>query len=340
METIIIFGIIILLSFSLTYFVRKWAIHKSILDVPNERSSHSIPTPRGGGIAVAVSWFVGLLYFQFTHKIDSQLFLALLSGLPLAIIGILDDIMSLKPGLRFIVQLGSACLALVFLSGLHNLDFGLFSIENQWLLVPLALVAIVWAVNLFNFLDGTDGYISMEVIFICTAYFIFFQDSITLILAAAVFGFLIWNWPKAKIFMGDVGSTLLGFNVAIFAIYYQNELQVSILVSLILTSVFWFDATITLLRRIKNKEKLNVAHRKHAYQRIVQAGFSHQKTLLWSLGINFVGFGLAWMAFKFENQNWLFLLIDLIMLFVVLRYIDKKKAFDCHKCIPSTNPVL
>ncbi len=328
MESITFYGIIIILSYSLTFFVRKWAIHKSILDVPNERSSHSIPTPRGGGIAIVITWFIGLLYFHFTNKIDNQLFLALLSGLPLAIVGILDDILNLKPGLRFLIQFLSAGLALFFLSGLQVLDFGLFSIESQWLLLPIGLIAIIWAVNLFNFLDGIDGYISAEVIFICIAYFVFFRENITLILALSVLGFLAWNWPKAKIFMGDVGSTLLGYNIAILAIYYQNKTEISIIVSLILTSVFWFDATVTLLRRIKNKEKLNEAHRKHAYQRIVQAGFSHQKTVLWALALNFVGFGLAWHAIKFENWNWLFLVIDLFLLVFVLRYIDKKKAFE------------
>jgi Fuc2NAc and GlcNAc transferase len=298
------------------------------VDVPNERSSHTIPTPRGGGIAIAISWFTGLIYVHFTDKIDQALFLALLSGLPLALIGILDDIMNLKPGVRFLIQFLSAGLALFFLSGLQLLDFGLFSLEYRWLLIPIGIVAIIWAVNLFNFPDGIDGYISTEVIFICVAFFIFSQNDSTLILASAVIGFLIWNWPKAKIFMGDVGSTLLGFNIAVLAIYYQNEMKFSIIVSLILTSVFWFDATLTLLRRIKNKETLKLAHRKHAYQRIVQAGFSHQKTVLWALALNIMGFGLAWLAIRFENWNWMFLLIDLTILLFVIQYIDKRKAFE------------
>lgn len=126
-------------------------------------------------------------------------------------------------------------------------------------------------------------------------------------------------------------EVLLGFNIAVMAIYYQNGMGISIVVSLILTSVFWFDATITLLRRIRNREKLNVAHRKHAYQRIVQAGFSHQKTVLWALVLNLLGFGLAALAIKFQDSSWAFLLIDLTMLLFVFRYIDKKKAFEYSK---------
>ena len=97
-----------------------------------------------------------------------------------------------------------------------------------------------------------------------------------------------------------------------------------------MTAVFWFDATITLFRRIINKEKLNTAHRKHAYQRIVQAGFSHQKTVIWALILNSIGFIFAWFAMKFKNWNWIFLLIDLTILLFVLRYIDKKKVFECR----------
>ncbi len=327
MDISLVLLLVLLLSYSLTYLVMKWAIRKSILDLPNERSSHTVPTPRGGGIAISIAWFVGLIYFYFTKKIDQQLFLALLCGLPLTLIGFLDDVLSLSSRVRFLVQFVSAGLGLFFLSGLQILNFGNFNFENVWILTPVALVAIVWSINLFNFLDGIDGYISTEVIFICLASFIFFRDTLFVLLAASVLGFLIWNWPKAKIFMGDVGSTLLGYNIAIFAIYYQNYMDVSIIPFLILTSVFWFDATLTLFRRIKNKEKLSVAHRKHAYQRIVQAGFSHQKTVLWSLFLNIVGFSLAWLAMKYEAMNWVFLLTDVLLLIIVIRYIDKKKAF-------------
>lgn len=99
---------------------------------------------------------------------------------------------------------------------------------------------------------------------------------------------------------------------------------------LILTSVFWFDATITLIRRFRNREKLSVAHRKHAFQRIVQAGFSHQRTILWAGFINLIGFGLSYLAIKFKEWDWLFLLADITILIIVLANIDKKKAFECN----------
>jgi Fuc2NAc and GlcNAc transferase len=328
MNNIFLYCLAFAFSFVLTFLVRKWAIHKSIIDHPNERSSHSVPTPRGGGIAIAVSWFLGLSYFFYTNQIESQLYYALMAGIPLTIIGFMDDLISLKPGIRFLIQFICAGLGLYFLSGLQQVDFGFATYSIAWIFTPLALIAIVWLINLFNFLDGIDGYISTEVIFIGITMLILFNDSIGLLIAIAVLGFLFWNWQKAKIFMGDVSSTLLGYNVAVFAIYYQNQNKASIVVWLILTSVFWFDATITLLRRIKNKENLGLAHRKHAFQRIVQAGFSHQKTVLWSLGLNIIGIAFVVLAIQLPKYSLLFLVIDILMLVFVLRYIDKKKPFE------------
>ncbi|MCX6252910.1 MAG: glycosyltransferase family 4 protein [Bacteroidia bacterium] len=307
--------------------VRKWAIHKSILDLPNERSSHTLPTPRGGGIAVVIVWLIGLSYYFFTKNIDAGLFFALLSGFPLAITGLFDDLVGLRPGIRFLIQVICAGIALYLLGGLQSFQFFTLNISFPLLLSLSALIAIVWSINLFNFLDGIDGYISSEVAFIGLSVFLLTGDQIGLLLTFTSIGFLIWNWQKAKIFMGDVGSTLLGFTIAVLAISHSNNNISSIPVWLILSSVFWFDGTITLFRRIKNKEHLSKAHKKHAYQRIVQAGFSHQKTVLWALGLNLVGFVFAFLATQYKTYDWLFLIADLVILIIVLTYIDRKKPF-------------
>lgn len=323
-----IYIIIFLASFVLTFVVRKIAIKKSIIDIPNDRSSHTVPTPRGGGLAIVIAWFAGLVYFFINDEIDVNLFYALLSGIFLVVISFIDDIKSQTPKIRFTFQFISSALALYFLGGLNSFDLGFYSIENIYLLTPIAFVAILWFINLFNFLDGIDGYEASEVIMICMSLFCLFGDSITLILAIACFGFLLWNWQKAKIFMGDVGSTILGFNVAVLAIYYQNEHITSILNLMILSSVFWFDATLTLFRRWRNNEQLSVAHRKHAYQRIVQAGFSHQKTVLFSILLNIFAFVLVYLSIQFSNFIVVFLLVDVLALWCVVKYIDGKKPFD------------
>ena len=320
--------LILLLSFSLTWLYRKYALHKSLMDIPNDRSSHTVPTPRGGGVAVVLAWFGGLLWLFVQQQIDENLFLAFLAGLRPVIISYLDDIYTLRPGIRFLVQSLSAGLALWFLNGLHAVDFGFATINNAWLWTPVAFVAILWAINLFNFLDGIDGYIGSEVAFIALALFLVFSDAAALLLAVAIIGFLFWNWPRAKIFMGDVGSTLLGFNVAVFAIWYQNAMGVSILFFLILSGAFWFDATITLYRRWRNKEKLSEAHRKHAYQRLTQSGLSHQQVSLGLWGVNLVLLGVAYLGILFSCFIWAAFIIALLLLAAVMYYADRRKEFS------------
>jgi UDP-N-acetylmuramyl pentapeptide phosphotransferase/UDP-N-acetylglucosamine-1-phosphate transferase len=327
MIALMFYSAIFLLSFALTFFVRKWAIRKAIIDLPNNRSSHSIPTPRGGGLAVAVTWFIGIIFLFIFGKIELHFFIALLCGFPLSLIGFFDDILNLRPSVRFLVQFASAAAGLFFLGGLQKFDLGFFVINNYWILSIPALIGILWAINLFNFLDGIDGYISAEIIFIFGTIAIWHSDISAALLVFAVLGFLIWNWQPAKIFMGDVGSTLLGYNVALFAIYYQNTNQTSIIIWLILSSVFWFDATITLYRRWRNKENLSEAHRKHAYQRLVQSGFSHQKTVLFAFAINIIFTGLILTTI----YNKVFLLpvltLCLVILTIAIRLIDKRKKF-------------
>jgi UDP-N-acetylmuramyl pentapeptide phosphotransferase/UDP-N-acetylglucosamine-1-phosphate transferase len=319
---------VLLISFLLTWVVKYIAVKKSIIDIPNDRSSHVTPTPRGGGLAVVVAFFMGLTYCFFIGKINKSLFYALLSGLPLTLIGFADDVISLKPGVRFLVQFICAGVALFFLGGLQSLTLATWNLNLIWLFTPVAFIAIIWSINLFNFLDGIDGYIGSEIIFLGLGIFLLTSDNSGILLAISVSGFLIWNWPKAKIFMGDVGSTFLGFAIAIIAIHHQNTHVASMSVWLILTSVFWFDATITVIRRTENKEKLSQAHRKHAYQRIVQAGWSHQSTVFGAFLLNIMGFGLAWLAKEFTTFSLAFLGIDIIVLFVVLKLIDRKKPFD------------
>jgi len=317
---------IALLSLLLTLLFRHIAIKYSVIDIPNNRSSHSIPTPRGGGIAVIISLLCGMLYFYFNNQLDSKLFWSLILGIPLSIIGFIDDIYNLKPGIRFSIQFITAISGLLVLGGIKNLAFGFFTI-NSLLLIPLSIIAIIWCINLFNFLDGIDGYIGMEIIFIGLAVFLLTNNIIGLLIVAAILGFLILNWQPAKIFMGDVGSTYLGYTVAIIAIYFNNNDSIPIINFLILTSVFWLDATITLLRRIRNKENLSQAHRKHAYQRIVQAGWSHQKTVFFVLILNIFNFALVLLASKYKQYLLAFLFFNLIILYFAVHYVDKKKPF-------------
>ncbi len=323
----ILFVIILILSFTLTFLVRKIAISRKIIDIPIERSSHTVPTPRGGGIAIVIAWYLGLCYEFFFNELDLNFFLALLSGLILVIVGLLDDIITLSPKIRIIAQLLSTGLAFYFLGGLSIVDLGFYKIESVYILTPIAFIGTIWLINLFNFLDGIDGYLGAETIFIFITIFAIFNGNIALIFAFATLGFLFWNWQPAKIFMGDVGSTLIGFNIAIFLIYYQNLEDISIFTLLILSSIFWFDATWTLFRRFRNKEKLTEAHKKHAYQRLVQSGFSHQKTVLISMSLNILNLALFYLAHIYDKYLLIFFFCSIVLSYIYMKFADKRKPF-------------
>lgn len=324
----VLFLIILIVSFSLTFLVKVIAQKKLLIDIPNERSSHVTPTPRGGGLAIAVSWFAGISYLNFTGNMDVNLYYALLSGILISGISFLDDIYTLKSLPRMIIHAISTLIALYFIGGLKVIDFGFFTIENTIILTILAFIGIIWFINLFNFIDGIDGHSSGGALFIALALFFFVKDTVLLVLAAAVLGFLPWNWQKAKIFMGDIGSTLLGFTMAVLLIYYNNHEQFSIVSGLIITAVFWFDATFTLIKRFLNKENIGQAHRKHAYQRIVQFGFSHQKTVLIVALINLILFGLIYFSILFEVKSVFLLGFTILFLFSIYKWVDTKKSFN------------
>lgn len=324
----VLFLIILIASFSLTFLVKVIAQKKLLMDIPNERSSHVTPTPRGGGLAIAVTWFLGISYLYFINQIDQNLYFGLMAGILISGISFLDDIYTLKSLPRIIIQAISSLIALYFIGDLKIIDFGLFTIENSVLLNSLAFIGIIWFINLFNFIDGIDGHSSTGALFISLVLLFFVKDTLLLVLAASVLGFLPWNWQKAKIFMGDIGSTLLGFTIAVLIIYYNNSGQFSIISGLIITAVFWFDATFTLIKRLLNKENVGQAHRKHAYQRIVQFGFSHQKTVLIVALLNIILFGLVYLSIHFEINNLVVLALAILLLFSVYKLVDSKKSFN------------
>ena len=218
-----IYIILFLISFTLTYFIKEYAIKKSLVATVNERSSHTVPTPHGGGIALSITWFAGLIYLYLSAQIEANLFFALLTGSIISVASFFDDIYELSPKVRLIAQSSVAFLGLVSLGGLESINLGVFEITNVFVTNMVAFVAIIWFINLYNFLDGINGYAGSEAVFLALAGFVLFGGNHFLVLPVAVLGFLYWNWNKAKIFMGDVGSTLLGYNVAIFTIYYTNQ---------------------------------------------------------------------------------------------------------------------
>ncbi|MBS9782787.1 MAG: glycosyltransferase family 4 protein [Arcobacter sp.] len=318
-----IYIILFFISFFLTYFIKNYAIKKSLVARVNERSSHTTPTPHGGGIAIAITWFIGLVYLYFTKQIEVNLFYAFITGFIISMVSFFDDIYELSPKLRLFVQSFCAVLGLYFLGGLDTITLGVFDLSLGVFTNIFAFLLIVWFINLTNFIDGINGYVGSEFVFLSLAGFLFFKNGYFIILGVSVLGFLYWNWNKAKIFMGDVGSTLLGYNIAIFTIYYANKEPSNLWIWITLFGLFWFDATLTLLRRKLNGEKLSQAHKKHAYQRLTQVGWSHFKVTNYSILLNI---SIFLIVFYIPNIGISFIL-SLFLLYFTVRFIDNKKEF-------------
>ena len=319
-----IYVVLFLISFSFTYFIKEYAIKKSLVATVNERSSHTVPTPHGGGIAVSITWFIGLIYLYINDQIDPALFYALIIGAVIAVVGLIDDIVELSPKLRMIVFALVGFAGLYIIGGLDTITFGLFDISNPIITSIIAMLIILWYINLTNFIDGIDSYLAMKFIFLSVAGLILFGGAHFAVLGVSVLGFLYWNWHKAKIFMGDVGSTLLGYIIAIITIYYANIEATNLWIWVTLYGVFWFDATVTLVRRLLNGEKPSVPHRKHAYQRLTQAGWSHSKVTLYATLLNLVIFSFVY----FISNIAISFTLSLVLLYAAYRFVGTKKKFE------------
>jgi Fuc2NAc and GlcNAc transferase len=269
-----LFGLVMCLSFLLTGLLCRYAKKRRLLDIPNSRSSHQDPTPRGGGLAIVFCFLGGLLYLYFAGDIHKSAFNALFNGgLLVAAIGCWDDHRHIPARWRLLVHFVAAAWALFIIGGFPDLLVGRFVWSPCWLGYGVGIVSLVWLLNLYNFMDGIDGIAGVEAISVAIgAALIMYlngnsRDAFPLvILAAACLGFLFLNWPPAKIFMGDVGSGFLGFVLGVFALDTAGSDALSLWCWVILLAVFFVDATCTLLRRILRGDRFYEAHRSHAYQ--------------------------------------------------------------------------
>jgi Fuc2NAc and GlcNAc transferase len=262
------------ISWMLTGMLRRYAVKNNLFDVPNPRSSHVAPIPRGGGMAIVVTFLFGLIILYINRKLDITVLIALFgAGLIVALIGFLDDHGHVSPVWRLLAHFFAIAWGLVWLGRLPVFTAFGYAIHPGWLGYMLVVLALVWLLNLFNFMDGIDGIAASEAIFVLGSSFMLtplgmYTDHqlVAVILIGATTGFLIWNWPPAKIFMGDVGSGFLGATLGIYIYWAIIDDIISFWSWLILLGVFVVDATFTLLRRILLRQKWYEAHRLHAYQ--------------------------------------------------------------------------
>ncbi|MFQ5787022.1 MAG: glycosyltransferase family 4 protein [Thermodesulfobacteriota bacterium] len=325
LSRIFIFVFIALLSTFLTWRIRNYAIKHQMLDIPGSRSSHNFPTPRGGGLAISVCCLVATLFFGIGGILESRLFWAFLGGgSAIAIIGWLDDRKSITPMVRFLVQLAAATWAVLLIGGFPSMNLGVGIISLGWFGSILAILGIVWLTNLYNFMDGIDGIAGTEAVTVggIGGALLVMSNTwglalVSWAIAASSLGFLVWNWPPAKIFMGDVGSGFLGFFFAVLLLASERSGAIPLLAWLLLLGVFIGDATFTLFRRLLKREKVWEAHRNHFHQRAVQIGYSHRTVTLVVASLNAVLGFLAILAYLNPRLLSSFIMLGIAMLILL-----------------------
>lgn len=314
----------------LTGIIRGFALKRGLLDLPNHRSSHSVPTPRGGGLAMVIA-VLAILPASLWHQGGSgSAALAILSGgLLVAVVGWVDDCGHLASGFRLVAHFLAVWLGLYWLGGVPPVTVAGGVIPAGVALNCAAGVCLVWLLNLFNFMDGIDGLAAMEAVFVASgaAMLVLSQVGwgqearVLLLFALSCLGFLVWNWPPARIFMGDVGSGFLGYALGILAIVTVTVGVMTLPAWLILLAAFGVDATVTLFGRIVKGERWWMPHCGHAYQVAARRYGSHRAVTLRVLAINFCWLlPLAFGAIRRPVLGWPLVLIAVVpLLMLVLR---------------------
>ncbi|MDH5612563.1 MAG: glycosyltransferase family 4 protein [Gammaproteobacteria bacterium] len=287
-------------SWFLTTILRRYAITSSLLDVPNDRSSHLTPVPRGGGVAILITFIFGLFFLWVGELLGLQVIVAFLgASFLVASVGFIDDHGHVAARWRLLAHFCAAGWLLFWLGGLPPLVFFGFEFDLGWGGHLLACIALVWLLNLYNFMDGIDGIAGIEALsssMLVGLLFLFVLGNINLsfihlLMSASVVGFLMWNLPPAKIFMGDAGSGFIGSTLGGLILYSAHVAQQMFWVWLIILGIFIVDATYTLIRRLLQGKQVYVAHRCHAYQYASRLYGGHLPVSLSVLLIN-----VCWLA--------------------------------------------
>ena len=308
----------------------RLATRWQVLDVPNERSSHQHPTPRGGGLPLMLAFYAGVLAFFGPQIFYQSPYSFVLGGAVfLTLVGVLDDAWSLSIRLRFVAY--GLCCCVVAAGLLHDVTFG-----SGILLAGSVLVvatALLWVLNLYNFMDGLDGFAASQCFLACSGAamlvgvgssepYVYF----CLLLGFSHLGFLLWNWPVARLFMGDAGSISTGFVLAALAVLGAVEEILPLGCWLILLALFITDASYTLCWRMSTGQKFTQAHRLHGYQRLSRYWGSHLPVLYLLIAVNWLWlFPLAWAARTWAEYGVVIVLLaylPLLLGVVMLRRLD------------------
>mgnify|MGYP002641074296 FL=1 len=326
MSLLLLISLLFIGSALLTGLCRSVAQRARLIDVPVSRSAHSAPVPVGGGLSIVVLLLLVAAYGYSVEIILINELAALMAALLIACIGMVDDVKQLDVRWRIPAQFLASIYVVYCLGDVPAIDFGLFVFPESLLLNVIAVFALVWLLNLFNFMDGIDGIAATELIavnLLSILIVINTDELITLLsagLAAAAGGFLLWNWSPAKIFMGDVGSSFIGFSLGVMALLSMHHGSMTVWTWVLLVGVFIVDATLTLFNRFRRKQRWFEGHASHAYQNAARHYKSHAKVTITVLLINLFWLGpLAWLSMQYPEMGLAIAIVGLLPLVLLAR---------------------
>jgi Fuc2NAc and GlcNAc transferase len=303
----VIYVAVLLSTAVLVYGYRWLALSRHWFDVPNARSSHRELVPRGAGIVFVFTIVMGLMAIYGLER-ERAFVASLLIGVGVAAVGLWDDLRGLSARIRFVIY-GVLCLASI-LCVLQRDPIGL----TQVLTILSAAIALLWCLNLYNFMDGINGLATLEGVFLMSAALLLTASSsgveheLYIVILAALAGFLFWNFPRAFVFMGDAGSSFLGFLVGVIALWSIHAGTMTLWQWLILGGGFIVDATYTLSIRVITGQRWHEAHRSHAYQRLADLCNSHVWAVFWLMAINIIWLlPVAALSIRYGRQPFLWL---------------------------------
>ncbi len=319
--------------------LRKWLKKSMIFDIPNDRSVHSIPTPRGGGLVIVIITLIAALMFAIINQDWSHSLVYLSMAALIAWFGWKDDVYSLSPKTRFFVQGSVAVITIIGLGYFRYLTIPLIGEFYIGVIgIPLTFLWIVGLTNAYNFMDGLDGFSGGVAILIglgwmwISSYNLGLPNELVFWISFAIgsssLGFLVHNWPPARIFMGDVASTFLGYTFAVLPLLSVEKGGEPVLVGVVMLWAFILDTGVTFARRIIKHENLLNAHRSHLYQRWVTNGIK-------PLYVNFIfyfftilGVFLLWGWFNKIQLFPTLIVIGLPVLWIVISLLTSYKEND------------
>lgn len=326
MSLLLLCSLLFLGSAILTGLFRWVAQRLQLIAVPVSRSAHSGPVPVGGGVSIVALILLVIAYCYSTEQIPANEFAALMAAAVIACIGIVDDIKQLNVRWRIPAQFLASAYVVYCLGDVPAIDFGFFSIGESILLNGLAIFALVWLLNLYNFMDGIDGIAATELITVnlVSLVIVINSDAVLTLLsasfAAAAGGFLLWNWAPAKIFMGDVGSSFIGFTLGVMALLSMFHGSMTVWTWVLLLGVFIVDATLTLFVRYRSKQRWYEGHASHAYQNAARHYKSHAKVTITVVVINLFWLGpLAWLSMQHPKMGLVITVVGLIPLMLLAK---------------------